>query len=257
MKTLFKIFAGIGAVVVIAIAAVFYFTAGMADTADKFFLAVKSNNYDKAYTYLSEDFKNNTDKQQLKSFLENNSLSQFKESSWNSRSIEGSRGELVGSITTESGGVIPISLNFIKADDWLIYSIQKPNSGIKQESQKSELPSEKVQIDLVNESMRIFAVAVSEKSMNKMFAHISHYWQKQYSEQKFTETFKDFYQFGNALMVLDQYSPQFSEAGKLNDEGILIIKGIYPTKPSQVLFTHKYIYEGLGWKLIGFKVNVE
>ena len=52
-----KILAGIGTLVIIVVTTIIFMTAGMSDTADKFFIAVKSNNYDAAYSFLSEDFK--------------------------------------------------------------------------------------------------------------------------------------------------------------------------------------------------------
>lgn len=258
MKTFLKILAGIGAVVVIAIVAVMFMTAGMSGTADKFFAAVKSDNYDEAYSLLSDDFKANTSKNQLKQYLEKNTLNKFKEASWESRSVNGGRGELTGSVTTETGGVVPISLGFVKGEsEWRIYSIQKPSSGIQEETEAAQLPSEKEQIKLVSDAMHIFAVSVKDKSMDKMYDHVSNLWQKQFTVEKFNEAFGSFFQFGDALMVLDQHSPQFSEKATINEDGVLMLKGLYPTKPNQVYFEQKYIYEGLGWKLMGFNVNIK
>jgi hypothetical protein len=258
VKTFLKILAAIGAVVVIAIVVVMFMTAGMSNTADKFFLAVKSNNYDEAYSLLSEDFKSNTSKDQLKSYMVNNSFSKFKEASWGSRSINGGRGELVGSVTTDSDGVIPISIGFIKGEnDWKIYSIKKPASGIQEETETATMPSEKEQIKLVSETFHIFAVSVKEKSMSKMFNHVSNLWQKQFSIAKFDETFGSYYQFGDDLMVLDHHSPQFSDKASINEDGVLLLKGLYPTKPKQVHFEQEYIYEGLSWKLTRFNIDIK
>lgn len=258
MKTFLKILAGIGAVVVIAIVAVMFMTSGMTDTADRFFTAVKSDNYDEAYYLLSEDFKNNTSKNELKAYLTSNALNNFKDTSWNNRSVNGGRGELIGSVTTETGGVVPISLGFIKGEnDWKIYSIQKPSSGIQEETVSAQMPSEKEQIKLVSDSMHIFAISVKEKSMSKMFNHVSNLWQKQFSIAKFDEAFGSFFQFDDTLMVLDQYSPQFTDKATIDENGVLLLKGLYPTKPKQLHFEQEYIYEGLGWKLMGFNVNIK
>jgi hypothetical protein len=258
VKTFLKILAGIGTVVAIVIAAVMFMTAGMLGTADKFFSAVKVDNYDEAYTLLSEDFRGNTSKSRLKEYLTKNSLTKFKEASWGSRSVSGGRGELVGSITAETGGVVPISLGFIKeGDDWRIYSIKKPSSGLQEETEIAPLPSEKEQIKLASEAMYIFFVSVKEQSMSKMYSHMSSLWKKQFTVEKFDKIFNSFYKFGDTLMVLEQYSPQFSEKAMIDEDGVLILKGLFPTKPIQVHFEHKYIYEGLGWKLIGFNVNIK
>jgi len=60
MKKFLKVVLGIIAVVVLGIAAIFYFIADMVKVADGFFDAVKSRDISKAYSYLSDDFKANT-----------------------------------------------------------------------------------------------------------------------------------------------------------------------------------------------------
>ena len=258
MKTFLKILAGIGAVIVIAIIAAMIMTSGMSDAADKFFSAVKSDDYDEAYLLLSDDFKSNTSKSQLQTYLSNNALTNFKETSWESRSVNGGRGELVGSITTESGGVVPISLAFVKGEnDWKIYSIKKPSSGIQEETESVQLPSEREQVKLIVDSMNIFAISVNEKSMQKFHDHISYIWQTDFSVEKLDEAYGSLYNLEADLTVLNQQSPQFSTKAEISEEGVLVLAGHYPTTPTSVLFNQKYIYEGLSWKLIGFNMNFE
>lgn len=258
MRKFLKILAGIGAVVGIAIAAVMFTTSGMTDTADKFFTAVKSGNYEEASSFLSEDFKSSTSRYQLETYLTSNALNEFKEASWSSRSIQGGRGELVGSITTEAGGVVPVSLGLIKGeDDWKIYSIKKPASGIQEETKTAVVPSEKEQIMLASETMHIFAVSIKEKNMSKMFDHVSNLWQKQITVEKFDELFGAFYKLGDTLMVVDEMALQFTEKTNVNEDGVMVLKGLYPTAPNQVHFEQRYIYEGLGWKLVSFYIEVK
>ncbi len=37
---------------------------------------------------------------------------------------------------------------------------------------------------------------------------------------------------------------------------VLIIRGRYPTRPSEIRFQLKYIQEGISWRLIGTKVDI-
>jgi hypothetical protein len=90
-----------------------------------------------------------------------------------------------------------------------------------------------------------------------MHEHISHLWQRQFSVEKLDKSFESFFKFGDALMILDRYPPQFTEKAMIDENGVLILVGTYPTKPSQVYFEHHYIYEGLGWKLVALNVNVK
>ena len=257
MKTLVKILVGIVGAIALAFAAIFYFTADMVGIADDFFLAMKDKNVDTAYSYLSDDFKAGTSEVELLAYMEKNQLVSFEEANWQTRSINGGRGDLVGSISTTSGGVVPIALSFVKGQDgWKIYAIQKPNSGLQTESAEVQIPSEEDQVQLVRESMHVFAVAVNERSMTKFHAHTSRLWQQQFSVEDLDQAFGAFYELGADLTILDNYSPRFDSTASFDEDGFLLIAGHYPTKPNQVQFEQKYIFEGLGWKLAGFSANI-
>jgi hypothetical protein len=112
-------------------ALIFVMTAGIVDTADGFFKAIADQDLPRAKTYLSVEFAAASTPDQLKAFLDRSALSRFKSSSWNSRKIENSRGELIGKITTTDGGNIPVTIGLVKEKGaWKIYSIQKPDAGV-------------------------------------------------------------------------------------------------------------------------------
>lgn len=258
MSKLAKILLGVVGVFVLAVAAIFFFTASLVTTADEFFLAVKDKDIDAAYSYLSEDFKASTSQSELLDFIRENQLDAFQEASWQSRSINGGRGNLTGSITTNNGGVVPIAMGFVKGQDgWKIYAIQKPPSGLQTESSDVQIPSEEEQVRLVRESMHVFAESVNEKSMTKFREHVANLWQQQFTVEDFDQAFNVFYDLGADLTVLDNYTPRFDSAASYGEDGILVIAGYYPTEPNQMHFEQKYVFEGLGWKLIGFSANIE
>ena len=259
-KTFLKIIVGLVAFIGIVLGAVFYMTAGMVDSADGFFAAVKDKDMDKAYSFLSEDFKAATSQAKLEKFLKQNAIDQFKASSWSSRSSEGGRGELVGSISTDSGGTIPITVNLVKGEDgWKIFAINKPNSGLQEESKTAvnNVPSEAELVALTNQSMAAFAQAVNEKSMLSFHKQISQLWQQQYTVAQLDEAFGSFYDAGVDLTLLKGYSPQFAEIPSINSDGVLRVSGHYPTDPNQVHYEHKYIFEGMSWKLLGFSTELQ
>lgn len=256
-KTL-KILTGVAGVIVLAVAAVFYFTAGMVNVADDFFTAVKSKDFAKAYSFVSDDFKASTSEGELGNFLSKYGLLGFKSASWQSRSTSGNRGELTGSVSTESGGVVPIKLNFVKGETgWKIYSLEKPASGLQEKATAGQIPSEEEQVKLVSGAAHVFAVSVNEKNMAKLHAFSSNLMQQQFTIQKLTDAFNPFYKLGIDLTLLDKYGPIFDEKASINEDGVLIIKGYYPTKPDKVFFQQKYIYEGLSWKLLGISVEIK
>jgi hypothetical protein len=248
MKKLLKILVGIGVVVVLGIVAVFYFTADLTRTADRFFAAVKNRDYPGAYQYLSEDFRASTPQSELVPFLEKSALLGFKQASWTRRSISNGRGELEGSVTTETGGVVPIKLGFVQENGrWLIYSLQKPTAGLGGAEQAAR-------VALVAESMNTLADSIKAKDISPFYRHISHMWQQQTTPQNLAAAFKPFLEREVDLAQLDGVSPTFDGAPTVDEDGLLLLKGHYAARPADVAFEFKYVYEGVAWKLLGAHV---
>jgi hypothetical protein len=258
MKKLLKIVIGIVVVFVLCIVAVFYFTAGMTDAADAFFEAIKKQDIAAARGYLSEDFKASTDEAALKEFLSKGALLKFKKASWSDRQISGGRGELNGEVTTDTGGVVPLKLMFVKENDaWKIYGIQKPTAGLQTEQASPTIPSKPDQAMLVKRSMHDFALSVNSKSMEHFHSTVSQLWQHEFTVEKFNEVFGKIFGSGLDLTILDGFEPVIEPVAELGEHGVLILIGHFPTEPKQVHFEQKYIYEGIGWKLVGFSFNTK
>ncbi|WP_205859215.1 hypothetical protein [Pleionea sediminis] len=252
-----KVLGGIAVVIGLIFSAVFILTADLTKTANEFFQSVKNNDIEKAYTFLSEDFKAQTSKAELMTYLKKTSLDQFVDANWSNRSRNGNRGLLTGSITTESGGVVPVSLSFVKsAEAWKIFAIQMPTSGIKDELVTAVMPSEDELVRLASETMAVFAESVYDSDMSKLYNYTSQLWQKQSSPDKLDEGFSSFYGKNIDLRGLSNMSPQFTKKPQVNSEGVLLVEGQYPTKQINVSFEFKYIFEGIRWKLIGLSVNL-
>lgn len=254
-----KILLGVVAVFGFAIAGVFYFTSGMVDTADAFFKAIKQKDIAKARSFLAEDFKASTDEKALTDFLSKGAISNFKESSWSNREVSsGGIGELNGSITTETGGVVPIKIRFVKENGaWKIYAVQKPAAGLQSEDTSPTTPGKADQTALVKQSTQDFIISVEKKNMEHFYGTISRLWQKQSTTEQFNQGFKTIIDSGADLSVLNSIQPILSPEAKMDENGVLLLTGYYPGKPNQVYFEQKYIYEGVSWKLLGFSIHTK
>lgn len=258
MNKLLKIGIGIVVVLFLAVAAIFYFTSGMTKTADAFFESIKKQDIAAAHKYLSEDFKASTDEAALSEFLTKGALLKFKETNWSNRQVSGGRGELDGEVITNTGGVVPLKLMFVKENgEWKIYGIQKPTAGLQTDETSPSIPSKINQVELVKRSIHDFAVSVNAKSMEHFHATVSTVWQKQHTIQNLDEAFKPYYESGLDLTVLDNVQPIIEPVTSLGEDQELVISGHYPTKPNQVKFKQTYVFEGIGWKLLGLHLKVE
>ena len=291
MKTWVKVLLGIVgflSFVAIIIVAVFSMTSGLVDSADAFFTAVKQKDMATARTYLAEDFKKSTDEKALNQFLAGSSLLNFKESSWANREINNGRGTLEGEINTESGGVVPIKLSFVKEnDEWKIYAIQKTAAGLQTDTASTEppkpeattpaeptkpleatkpaeptpaasadsIPDAATQTAMVKQAMSDFLVSVKAKDMTHFRSTLSQLWQDQYSVEKLNEAYKPITDNKADWSVLNSVTPSVS--AQKNDDGTITLTGTYPTKPSRVDYEQMYIYENGAWKLISFSIEAK
>ena len=247
-----KIGVAIVVVIVAGIAAVFFMTSGMEKTADAFFTAVRQSDLTKARSYLSEDFRNSTDDNALREFLSNSAILNFRSASWSNRQISGNRGQLDGVITTDSGGAVPLKLTFVKENgDWKIYALQKPAAGLQSSDASLAVPQPGEQMALVKQSMHDFLVSVERKDMSHFWSAISKMWQKQVTAGQLSAAFSSVIDSGANWSAIEALDPSLTSAAGIDEEGVLTITGQYATTPV-LNFGMKYVYEGVGWKLIGF-----
>lgn len=257
MNKWLKIVIGVVVLFVAAVSTVFVMTSGMVDTADAFFNAVKQKDISKARSYLSEDFKASTDENALKEFLSKGAILSFKETSWSNRQFSGGRGELDGSVTTETGGVVPLKMMFVKEHGaWKIYAIQKPTAGLQSAESSPTAPGKAEQVALVKQSMHDFIVSVDRKNMDYFRGTVSQLWQKQVTTQQLNDAFVSVIKSGANWSVLERIEPILASEAKVDENGVLLLAGRYPTEPN-VHFEQKYVYEGVAWKLVGFSIRAK
>lgn len=256
-----KILMVLGGVIVFAaliVAGVFYFTAGMTKTADKFFSLAAQEKWDEASKCLSKDFLSATPLDQLKEYLARGNFKDYKDSSWGSRKIERGIGEIEGKINTRDGGAIPLKVNFVKeADGWKIQHIQKTDAGITPSSKSKEIPAEAQLVTLAKGSMGSFIAAVNTADFSSFYKSTSKLWQAQTDPNKLKEAFSTFIKAKIDWPDVEKIEPTFDEKPEIDDVGRLILKGYFPTKSYIIYFKLSYIYEYPEWKLFGVNVDVK
>lgn len=256
MKKLFKFLGALFVLVVIAVGFVVYLTSGMTDVATAFFSDIREKNYDKAYELLAEEFQASTPKASFLDFIQKSSLLHIKDTSWDSRSVSGKKGELEGSVTTETGGTVPVKLTFIKENGgWKIYSITRPKAGLLADDTSQEIPNADQLVQLIDASMLKFAQAIDSKDFSDFYSYISNLWRKQIDVAKLNEAFKPLMKENVKWeAVIRSNSPVVDGDAAIDDQGMLVINGHYPTRPSKLNYKLGYVYEGTGWKLASIYV---
>lgn len=254
MKQISKILIAIAGTVVLAIVGLFYLATGMmADVANEFFTAVEKQDIAAARSYLSADFQASTDEAALKHYLTDAALLSFKQATWSNRHLAAARGQFNGMVMTESGSV-PLKMMFVKQKgDWKISAIQTLAAGQERSEEiTASLPTKPDQAALVRRTMLDFGISTAGGDMKHFHSILAPRWQRQTSPEKLSKSFADALETRMDFSGLEEYEPVIEPPTGLGEGGELQLNGYFPTRPNQVHFKQTYIYEGLGWKLIGF-----
>jgi hypothetical protein len=122
----------------------------------------------------------------------------------------------------------------------------------------ADIPEETELASMTESSLVSFGKAVKKKDFSGFYEDIAAVWQKQTTAEKLEELFKDF--LGKEIdlpAAIKGKEPVFNQAATINSDGVLIIKGYYPTTPNRIVFQLKYLQEEDEWKLVGIDVNLK
>jgi hypothetical protein len=125
-------------------------------------------------------------------------------------------------------------------------------------AQAAEVPEKSEIKKMTEETMTSFGEALKQKDFSDFYEDIADLWKKQTTAEKLLASFQamagpDF----DILGIVKELKPTFDPAPEVNSDGVLIIKGFYPTKPNHLVFQLKYIEEDEEWKLVGINVKTE
>lgn len=257
MKKFLIVLGSIAAGAALILAVVFYATSGAVESADGFFKSVAAGDFERAKTYLAEEFKSSTSDEELLAFLERSELDDYASSDWGGRSVDTSSGKLTGKVITSSGGAIPITVTFVReGGEWKIYYIERESSGLSDRAAEVSLPTRTEAAEIVKATTKDFAVAVNAKDLGSFHATASDAFREQVPLEKLNESFSAFLTQDIDLTVLQNYEPMFTSEPALSADGVLAVEGYFPTTPSRAWFSYTYVYRGVGWKLLGIDFNV-
>ena len=124
------------------------------------------------------------------------------------------------------------------------------------QAETSKLPQDKELKTLVFDSLFAFNKAVQAKNFAQFHQEqLSSQFQKQVPLDKFTAAFQVFIDKGYDISNIAKSEPIFDVPPAIDSDGLLVLKGHYPTQPNRVTFDLTYIYESPAWKLLGLNVK--
>lgn len=250
--------AGALGLIIILIVLAFSLTRGAVRSAEDFLGLIGNGKISAAYESASATLKS---QQSLGSFTQSVKglgLTDYASASWSSRETKNDRAHLEGSVKTRAGGKIPLNMDLVnESGTWKVLYLSAPQSGVAAERTGRQLPPDEKSKALIQDTLLDFNQAIQDKSFDGFHTTISRAWQEQITADKLKEVFQQFMDKNLDISAIKRVDPVLSDPPEINSDGLLILKGYYPTRPFKVNFQLKYIYEHPAWKLFGLNVNVK
>jgi hypothetical protein len=125
------------------------------------------------------------------------------------------------------------------------------------DAQPQSVPSERELKTLTRESLLNFNRAIQAQDFTAFHKQISAVWREQITPATLKGIFQTFIEQEIDLAPVASLEPVFDQPAAIDDDGVLVVQGHYPTRPSVVQFRLKYLKEKSAWRLVGIKVDVK
>lgn len=245
------------ALIAVIVAAVFWMTAGLTDAARDFLTLVSQGRVGEAYeTCTSESLRKAETQESFASGVRAMGLTEWASSSWTSRRFENSVGELEGTITTRTGGRIPLKMQFVKeGGKWKVSHCTTTPAGVS--GRRPALPPEAEIRRLATRTLLEFNDALQKRNFAPFRENCAAAFRKEYPADAMKRSFQAFMDQKADLSGVANATAEFEQPPLIDDKNMLVMRGRYPTTPMNVHFGLRYIKEGELWRLAGIDLNLK
>ncbi len=244
-----------------------------AAAATTFFEHIGNAQFREAYESASYLFQARQTPKSFELTMQETGIDGFSSATWQPVQIHGKLANLEGDLVLKSGAKLEVDLEMTQeSGGWRVFSIkrrQDPHEGFGGNlfalvsmggaltpAVDRPIPDDKAVRKLVIDTLLEFNGAIQEKSFGKFYKGVSGVWQRQLTVGQLDRAFAKFIEKDVHLDAILKSQAEFHPAPFINSEGLLMVSGQYPGKPSKVTFALKYIYELPRWRLFGIDVNL-
>jgi hypothetical protein len=109
---------------------------------------------------------------------------------------------------------------------------------------------------MAEEALLGFNRAVRAGDFTAFHGTLADVWKRETTPQRLQQTFQEFIDKNIDIGPIKDVKPRVAPPPAVNDKGVLVVAGHYPTRPSRVRFELEYARERGVWKLTGISVSV-
>lgn len=193
---------------------------------------------------------------------------------WSVHSLKGKEAVLDGQISNKNGAKFQVRAVLIQdSGRWKLSTLLTPGPGgagpledyftrIGRGSEMREITRRSVPSDreikaMIAETMKKFNESLHKKNFTDFYKDVAGGWQAQTSRTDMERAFKPLLDAGTTIDAAENASPVLDEPPRINSDGMLLVRGRYPTLSHPVIFGLKYTYELPQWRLMGITLTVQ
>ena len=238
-----------------------------------FFKNIAAGKYHEAYEATAFAFQAQQNEKVFVQTLKELGLDEAAKADMETPVIKGREAHIDAQVHTLTNATLKFKVTLLlESQQWRIFSLRSPTdaSGKRTENrfslmgkstafteaQNQPMPEEKEIKRMTDEALMMFNAAVKQKSFKDFYEWTSLAWQEQLTLGKLERAFQPFIDQEIDLSGVQKEQPTFDTPPVINTEGLLIVKGYYPTKPNAIGFQLAFIYESPRWRVFGMSVNV-
>lgn len=254
--------AGFVALVGGIIAIVFQATSGVAETGDRFFQAAREGDYVMAYSLTSEEIQRRNSVADLEAFIGANGLGRAVDTSWSSRSINNDTGSLAGTLTTATGGTIPVEIGLVyESGEWKINSISRTRTGLGAGLAGPGPDSPDIAKDVPRDADPEHLLFLNASGFLRSMENGDYgFWRVRWAEGTTVPDLAARYprteELAGRLTAFEDVRPRLKSA-RMTSAGDLVIQGVSENQGETLAMKLTLKREKERWKLTGFSYRLE
>jgi hypothetical protein len=267
-----SVLVGVGALV----AFVLWATSGPADAADQFLLLCGAGKTHDAYLATARPLRATQDEAAFAREVARLKLGEHKSASWSIRRIENDRGFVDGTVTTRAGGKLPLSIALVKERGaWRVLSFSSAPAAAQPPVANAPtnpptnaptapdhptangapgVPSDEAARKLTTATLAAFDRSLETGDFTPLLGVACKPMREQYDAAAMKRHFQEFLDNKVRIAEIEHWPAIFTLPPGIDEEGLLLLAGFYPSPPPRVWFRLRYLPEPDGWKLAAINV---
>jgi len=246
------LFIGLG---IVFVAGVFALTRPVVDASEQFLSLLGQGKITEAYASAADGFRARQDESSFTDAVKQLGLTDYSSATWRSRQIDNQEGTAEGTVVTKGGGTKSISIRLVReSGTWAVLGVRYGGVDLATINAAAVPPQNADLERMAAEALVDFNQAVRGRDFTAFYGKLSDLWQQQTSPEQLRQAYQVFIDKDIDIGGITLAKPRFSRAD-VNDKGLLVVTGEYPTKPSRVRFELEYARENK-WKMAGLSVSV-